>query len=184
MKKGILVLLIVLIILAGIFLFADSLKIVGQVIKGEDFHCSDTDKGKKYYVKGETVGKFSPTDDETSHTDFCFNTSEYVTHIETYSCKGSGCSVQEYYCGFRGLKYYTIFLCSNGCVDGACLSSGEDYESMLEESKKIEIKEQVPEETDATDAIDVTELPSEGIGKYTSTFTKIIDFFKRVFSRK
>jgi len=68
--------------------------------------CSDSDGGKDYYIKGNTISSNSP-----NHVDYC-----------------NGQSVAEYFCIVNGFaivngissEYYS---CPNGCSNGACVST-------------------------------------------------------------
>jgi len=63
--------------------------------------CKDSDGGKNYYVKGDTIAPNAKASD---------------------SCYGSN-ELYEFYCGNDNNVYPQVYNCPNGCQDGACKST-------------------------------------------------------------
>ncbi len=73
----------------------------------EENVCTDTDGGKKYYVKGKISGK-------KIHDDL----------LEEDSCVGD--KVKELFCNEDGVAEPYLYKCPNGCKDGACIGEAEE----------------------------------------------------------
>jgi len=83
--------------------------------------CTDSDRGINYYIKGAVTD----TAHDTSYTDTC-------TNLQTTDASGgwmptlNGSILAEYYCGQSSYQY-VFYQCPNGCYDGACIGSNDDF---------------------------------------------------------
>jgi len=170
MKKERLAILIV--VIAVFLVFAEQsaffLKITGKAVQTGDANCTDSDGKLEFYKKGVTVGKATLDSPVESYFDYCFNN----TDSNILSCKGYGCSVYEYFCGYRGLVNYAKGLCPYGCKDGRCLTSQEKIET-TEQNKITEVEEEESPQQPETQIRE--EKPA--------IFTKIVDFLKKIFKK-
>lgn len=168
MKKGLLVIIIVVVAVCLIFIEQSSFfpKLTGKATQTGDVNCTDADGRTGFYTKGVTVGKATFDSQTESYFDYCFNN----TDSNTTRCKGYGCSVYEYFCGYRGLVNYVVGLCPYGCIGGRCLTGQENIEA--EEQPEINETEEIS-----------TEPKTEIIEEKPTMLTKIIDFFKTLFKR-
>jgi hypothetical protein len=88
--------------------------------------CTDSDGGRDYYTKGTTQGVIRAVErfpngtwryvdsGETSITDYCFQ-GEYDGKVY-----GDKPGISERYCAPDGRVTVQLYLCPNGCFDGAC----------------------------------------------------------------
>jgi len=180
MKKERLIILtaviLVLAVLTAAFYVSFPKKLSVRVIDTEQTSCADSDGGKQNYKKGITTGKGEEFGIVKNFTDFCFNNSITAEPIE--KCSGVGCKVNEYYCGFKNFVYEVELLCPKGCKNGACLSSKSVQEEETEQSGEIQEQENQKESGQVNEPeIEETETKSPSI------YTKILDFFKRLFNK-
>lgn len=93
---------------------------VFEIISETTTVCSDTDRGKDYYLKGFTYGTIT-TQGPTTRTweDYCST----ETIVKEYYCKSSSSDVL----AVESLSYS----CPNSCIDGACLSTELFSQSVL-----------------------------------------------------
>ncbi|MCK5282956.1 MAG: hypothetical protein KAK00_06105 [Nanoarchaeota archaeon] len=99
--------------------------------------CTDSDGGKKYYVKGNVTNIVKG--DETHYQDKCVTPCHHQDGTNFYAekggvfycynnfesdwCAGENCSIAESYCGQEW--NFSIAHCPNGCEDGACIEEQE-----------------------------------------------------------
>ena len=170
--------LIIVIVFAVIFLILGGLvflsKITGRTTQAEELNCTDSDGRSGYYTKGVSVGKANFNSTTETYYDYCFNN----TDSNISSCEGYGCSVYEYFCGFRELVNYVKALCPYGCKNGACISQvkNETEQNKTEQEEKIE--EPIEEPTKKEISEEETKKPTSVT---TSLTKKIISFFKKIF---
>jgi hypothetical protein len=82
-----------------------------------DISCIDSDGGRDYGTKG--IISISTTVGPIEKTDYCTSTQPSVgdcTPTEEHDCV-----IIEYYCGTEPVLNFERYICSGGCVDGACI---------------------------------------------------------------
>ncbi|MBU1136693.1 MAG: hypothetical protein ABIG37_03620 [Nanoarchaeota archaeon] len=165
MKKKVIIGILLIIILFS-FIYGNWKTLTGNTV--QEISCVDSDERLGYYTKGSVIGKSGLLEEEKEYADYCYNR----TDSNITGCgKGFGCSVKEYYCGFKNLVQESSSLCRYGCNDGACLK--EDSKKKIEtENKTIETKENQTQEE--------PELVFSERQKI-SLFEKIVGFFKNLF---
>ena len=158
-KKRIVILVVA--ILAGLFivyiLTGGNFGISGKTITESESNlmvtCEETDGGDNPNVKGNVTQIY------LKDTPYRKKGSIYF-----YDSCGYGNTLTEYYCSTKNYAGTKVYHCENGCKDSACISS----ESTQEEKQETEAV-LVPEETATSE-------------KSSSIFTRVIDFFKKIFS--
>ena len=85
--------------------------------------CIDTDEGKNYYVKGNTIGYQDDSHTTIMETSDACNTYLGGNQFTGDSYEGEG--VVEHYCGDNDIVIAPYYECPNGCRDGACIETIE-----------------------------------------------------------
>jgi len=157
MKKGLILLIAGLLLIAIVFLFTypkftgNTISFTGKTVLTVNYTCDDSDKGINYEVKG-TVKQ----GEVVKGTDFCTDKTR----------------LKEYYCLSSTTVNPKFYICPYKCEDGACV---EESTEQIEEST-----EQVAEELEDTP----TEQP-EDINLEQSNpnfFQRTADWFKNLFN--
>ena len=184
MKKKILIVILLAVIFLAAAKFGIFSKLTGKT--SGDVSCADSDGRAAYYTKGKTTGQASLTSETKNYYDHCYNT----TDSEVDNCEGYGCTVYEYFCGFRGLVNYGIALCPNGCKNGACIREQDKNEREQNETSENEQEqsENEPEESESeqeqTEKTDISDDKEKSSSLPARSITKeILDFFKNIFGK-
>ena len=109
MKKGALIVSVLVVMIIGAFLVLNYYGLTGFVtIPGPDVgKCTDSDLGENWYLKGTATY----TNRNAQYTDYCY--------ARSY---GPEKWLKEYYCTHGDYRVSTReHLCENGCVNGACI---------------------------------------------------------------
>ncbi len=108
-----------------------------------EFICTDTDKGKYYFVQGTTsFNKLGTSSSLISYSDSC-NFNERDTSYPVSNCSGDSCFLIEYSCSEDKNLLSAEYSCPNGCQDGACIKGEDDQENSESEAKLILVKSEV-----------------------------------------